>query len=55
MNNIDILIIIFRTITLGALIALVATATNSSKPAQDSPPLAKQSFNNTPPPEDTKA
>ena len=54
MNNIDILIIIFRTISLGALIALVATATSSSKPAQGSPPLTKQSLNTTPP-EDSKA
>lgn len=55
MNNIDILIIVFRAISLGALIALVATAANNSKSTQGSPPLTKQSINKTPPPEDGKA
>ena len=41
MNNIDILIIIFRAISLGALIALVATAASNSKPTQGSTPLTK--------------
>ena len=48
MNNIDILIIVFRAISLGALIALVATAANNSKSTQGSPPLTKQSINKTP-------